>query len=172
MESVVDFFNYLFESLEHLGVWAYWAILLVAFLDSLIVTGTFMNGAAFLLLAGVLVSRGTYDFTDMVIFAGLGAIAGGFLSYFIGRIGASFVLRRKHSVREGHVNFGNKIVERYGGFGIFIGRFLGPTSSIVAFLAGSMRMSPRNFVFWNILAGVTWGIFFITLGSSAGGYFI
>lgn len=168
MEVLGTMFDQLVVSFQHLGIHAYWLLMVIAFLDSVIVTGTFMNGTIFLLVAGVMVSRGTHDFAQMALFASAGAILGGMFSYYLGTMGSSLWHRGKKVVHERHVGMGSELLKRYGGPGIFVGRFFGPVSSIVAFVAGTLSISKRKFHLWNALAGLCWGVGYVTIGLQLG----
>lgn len=168
IDIVVSFFAELVENFQELGALAYWLILLIAFFDSLIVTGTFINGTAFLLLAGVMIARGTHDFAEMAIFASVGAVSGGVVGYYLGRMGSRFMQRKNQNRYTKHFSVGKKLFKEYGGFSVFIGRFFGPVSSIVAFVAGTLGVSRTSFIFWNTLAGICWGVGYVTIGNFLG----
>lgn len=166
MEFIANTFSALWNSLEHLGVWAYWIVFLIAFADSLFVIGAFTGGGALVVLSGVLVSRGVYDFTIMATFAALGALLGGSISYSLGRFFKHHVLvRPHHEARKHHMVRVERLLEKYDGVGIIIGRFLGPLGSITAFFAGFSGMKARIFTFWNLAASVAWGAGFVLLGA-------
>ena len=168
MEFFVSAVAELFSMLEHIGVWAYWLIFVIAFLDSLIVVGTFMSGTIFLLLAGVLVSKGVYDLADMALFASIGAILGSVTSYVIGRaIADSFNDEGKLSQTKRFAH-GSDLLETYGGAGILFGRFLGPASSVVSFIAGLSRLPVRTFLLWSVFGGLVWGVSYVFIGAFFG----
>jgi membrane protein DedA with SNARE-associated domain len=164
MEFLGDIFSTLLSSLEHLGVWAYLVIFLIALTDSLVVLGTFTPGAAFLFFAGVLVARGLYGLPEMIIFAVVGAILGGVISYHLGKLEANYARRKHWFPKERHLERGARMLAKRGGWGIFFARFLGPLSSIMTFVAGTARMPLRRFLFWNTLAGLAWGSSYILAG--------
>lgn len=160
----MEFLEYLLSSLEHLGAWAYLVIFLIAFADSLVVVGTFTAGAAFLFFAGVLVARGVYGLPEMIVFAVVGAILGGVISYHLGRLQASYARRKEWFPKQDYLERGARLLATRGGWGVFLARFLGPLSSIMAFVAGTARMPLRRFLFWNSLAGIAWGTTFVLAG--------
>jgi membrane protein DedA with SNARE-associated domain len=160
----MEFLNNLLSSLEHLGVWAYLVIFLIAFADSLIIVGTFTAGAAFLFFAGVLIARGVYGLPEMIIFASMGAILGGTISYHLGRLQANIAKRKHWFPKEAHIERGVRMLAKHGGVSLIVARFLGPLSSIMAFIAGTARMPLRRFLMWNTLSGISWSASFTLLG--------
>lgn len=168
METIGSLLASLLDSLEHLGIWAYLVIFLIAFADSLVVVGTFTTGAAFLFFAGVLTARGVYGLPEMIIFSALGAILGGTVSYYLGRAEANFVRRKHWFPKDANLERGARMLAKRGGMSLLIARFLGPFSSIMAFVAGTARMPARRFLFWNIAGGIAWGVTFVLLGNLLG----
>lgn len=161
----MELLDTLLQSLGQLGVWAYLVIFLIAFADSLIFVGSFTAGAVFLFVAGMLAGQGVYGIPEMIVFAGLGAILGGAISFYLGRAQANFVRRKHWFPKEKNLDHGARMLAKRGGASILIARFLGPISSVMAFVAGTARMPQHRFHFWNILAGIVWSSFFILLGS-------
>ena len=168
MDLIFSFVNEFITNFQELGVLAYWILLAIAFFDSVIIAGTFLNGTLFLLLAGVMVSKGTHDFATMAIFSSVGAVCGGVVSFYIGRAGSRLSKRSQQKTKKEYFSAGKNLFRQYGGFGVFIGRFLGPVSSIVAFLAGVLGVSRVSFLFWNALAGISWGVGYVTIGHFLG----
>jgi len=160
----MEFLDTLLHSLEHVGAWAYLVIFLIAFADSLIIVGTFTTGATFLFFAGVLTSRGEYGLLEMILFASVGAMLGGTMSYHLGRLQANIVRRKHWFPKEAHIERGARLLSKRGGISIVIARFLGPLSSIMTFVAGTARMPLRRFLMWNAFAALTWSASFILLG--------
>lgn len=168
VEIIFSFINEFIANFQELGVLAYWLLLTIAFLDSVIIAGSVLNGTIFMLLAGVMVAKGTHDFATMAIFASVGAVCGGVVNYYLGRFGLRLLKKRKKSVKKEHYSAGIRLFQQYGGFGVFIGRFLGPVSSIVGFLAGTLGIRRASFLFWNTLAGISWGVGYVTIGRFLG----
>jgi membrane protein DedA with SNARE-associated domain len=171
MEFIATIFTDLFSILEHMGVWAYWIIFLIAFLDSLVVIGTFTSGTVFLVFAGVLVSRDVYDLADMTLFASVGAILGGLTSYCIGRVVARSFDDESKLSKTKRFTHGTQLLDTYGGAGILFGRFLGPASSVISFIAGLSKLPFRTFLLWNMFSGLVWGTSYVFIGNFFGQMF-
>jgi undecaprenyl-diphosphatase len=161
--------THLVPSLASLGVWGYWIILLVSFAEALVLVGSFIPAAVFVLFAGVLVSKGVYDLGDMIIFASIGAILGDFVSYYLGSKGTHLFKNENKYFKEDHLARGKAFFKKYGDKSVLIGRFLGPLRSIIPFIAGLTGMNKRAFLFWNVIGGVAWAVSHLLIGYFFGG---
>ncbi len=168
MEAIASLLTEILHTLEHIGVWAYWIIFVIAFLDSLVVVGTFTSGTVFLLFAGVLVSRGVYDLADMSLFAAAGAILGSVTSYCIGRFVANSFNTESKLSQSKRFAHGSELLETYGGAGVLFGRFLGPASSVVSFIAGLSKLPTRTFLLWSVFGGLVWAVSYVFIGTFFG----
>jgi undecaprenyl-diphosphatase len=164
MESMSAMFTHLLPSLGSLGVWGYWIILLVSFIEALVVVGSFVPAAVFVVFAGVLVSKGVYDIGDMMIFASVGAILGDTVSYYLGTHGTHLFKNENRFLKADHIERGKTFFTKYGNKSILIGRFFGPVRSFVPFVAGLTRMNFSKFFFWNVTGGILWAVSHILLG--------
>ncbi len=169
METIANFFSHLLPSLGSFGVWGYWFILLVSFVEALVIVGSFVPGALFVVFAGILVSKGVYDLGDMIIFASIGAILGDMASYYLGSKGIHLFKNENRFLKEDHLIGGKAFFRKHGDKSVLIGRFLGPLRSIVPFVAGLTGMNKRSFLFWNVIGGVAWAVSHILIGYFFGG---
>ncbi len=169
MDYVSTMFTHLLPSLGSLGVWGYWIILLVSFVEALVVVGSFVPAALFVIFAGVLVSKGVYDLGDMIVFASIGAILGDAVSYYLGTHGTRFFNNENRLLKADHLESGKAFFKKHGNKSILIGRFLGPLRSIIPFIAGLTRMNLSSFFLWNVTGGILWAVSHILLGYFFGG---
>lgn len=164
-----DYLSIILPTLQHLGTFGYWLVLLVALLESLVVVGTVVPGAVLVTLAGFLASQGYLDVGDLIWFAAIGAILGDSISYYLGTKGTRFFHNENRWLKEVHLDRAKRFFEKHGNKSVFLGRFIGPIRSIVPFVAGLSGMKQRSFLFWNILSGVLWAAAHILLGYFFGG---
>jgi membrane protein DedA with SNARE-associated domain len=153
---------------ESLGAWMYLIIFAVAVLESTPVLGTFMPGTLFLLFFGFLVSVTTLHLPLCILVTTLGAMLGDCLGYLLGKYGEKFFSEHGHLLRLSHLEMGQAFFAKHGGLSIFVGRFVGPIRPIVPLVAGVVRMSPRRFVYLNILSALTWSGILMTIGYFVG----
>jgi membrane protein DedA with SNARE-associated domain len=139
------------------GFWAGPLVGLLAFGESLAIVGVLIPGTAILLSVGGLMGAGLVDPVTVVLWALLGALAGNWASYVIGRkIGPrayrTWPLNRdRRSVARARLFF-----RRYGFAAVFLSRFLGPMRAVVPLVAGVMEMSGRRFQAANLLSAAIW----------------
>ncbi len=160
----MEFIDSALLSLEHLGVVMYLVIFLIALADSTIIVGTFTTGAPLLFVAGVLAGRGVYNVPEMILFSAVGAVLGGAISFYLGRAQANFARRKKWFPKDQYLEKSAALLAKRGGVAILLARFLGPISSVMAFVAGTAKMPQRRFHIWNVLAGTLWSAVFILFG--------
>lgn len=169
MDTIISPFSYVLHSLGSFGVWGYWIILFVSFVEALVVVGAFVPGALFVIFAGVLVSKGVYGLWDMIIFASLGAILGDAASYYLGTFGTHLFKDENKFLKKDHLEKGKRFLHKHGGKSLFLGRFIGPLRSILPFVAGLTKMYYPRFLAWNIVGGIVWAVSHVLLGYFLGG---
>lgn len=150
-----------------LGVWNYWIMLAITFLESVPFVGLIIPGTFALIFVGFLGTTGAFDVGDMVWFAALGGILGDGCSYALGRV-PTLRARVAKLFPQGALLPSEQFVETHGGKSIFFGRFIGPLRPFVPYLAGTFKMQPRVFLFWNVVSGFAWAGGYLALGYAFG----
>ena len=150
------------ESFKHYIVWvAFFA----AFGETLIGLGFLLPGSTFLLLLGVLAGQGYFDITTLLLFAVTGAYLGDITNYHIGKyygtalLGKSWVPFSNEQLSKAH-----GFLNTHGAKSVFLARFLPGLKESVAFLAGSLKMQRRKFLFWDFFGAIGWSLEFIGIG--------
>ncbi|MBO1909861.1 DedA family protein [Microvirga sp. 3-52] len=121
-----------------------WAPLIVgalAFTESVAVVSLLVPSTVLLLGIGALVGASGLEFWPIWLGAAIGAILGDWLSYAIG-------FRFKHAVfrvwpLSSHQHLsdrGEQFFARWGAWGVFLGRFIGPLRAVVPLTAGVFAM--------------------------------
>lgn len=158
--------------IEWLGDHRQWlglAIFLIALLESLAVAGLVIPGVFLLLAVTAMAGGGGMSFVAALSWAFCGAVLGDMLSFALGRFFHQDIRRlglfRRHPqwIARGEVFF-----RRYGLFGIFIGRFVGPIRPIIPMIAGMLDMPTVRFVAINLLSALAWAPVYVTPGFLAG----
>lgn len=165
---MTQFIASILPTLQHLGVFGYWVVLIFAFLESLAFVGIVVPGAVVVVFAGVLSAQGYLDLGDLIWFAAIGAILGDALSYYLGSRGKYLFRPESRFFKLSHLERGEQFFKRHGGKSIFLGRFIGPLRPIVPFIAGLSKMRMRTFLVWNITSGFLWAAAHILLGYAFG----
>lgn len=145
-------------------------VFISALSESTPILGTLTPGTLFLLFFGYTASVNSVNVALVVLIATIGAIVGDVIGYLLGRYATGWMLRHKRILKEVHIEQGRAFFSKHGGKSILIGRFVGPIRPIVPLIAGSIGMSMRKFLFWNMLGAFLWASIYITLGFFFGAY--
>ena len=144
-------------------------IFLIAFGESLALVGIVVPGVVFMISIGTLVGLGAINLWSALVWAALGAIAGDWLSYWLGR---HFDKQLRHlwplSRYPKLIPAGEKFFIRHGGKSVLFGRFVGPLRPIIPAIAGIMHMSQAKFYFMNIVSAILWAPVVIMPGVAFG----
>lgn len=156
--------NELLPSLQSLGLWGYWVIGLLAFGEALILTSVFAPGTIVVVIGGVLVAQGLYDFGDMVWFVAIGTILGAEASFRIGARGGRLFQEGRRIFSVANLDRGKRFFIKYGAPSIIIGHFFGPLRPIVPVVAGLSGMSRKRFFLWNVIGGLAYTLVLLSVG--------
>lgn len=151
-------------SLEALGIWSYWIIGLASLLEAYFATGVFIPGTLVVDAGGILVQQGVIDFFDLVWFVAIGSIIGGEIGYWTGILARRGLNRRWDPEQSPSYQKAERLFRRHGGMALVMGRFLGPVSGLVPFVASVAGMNRRRFVIWNIVSGFPYALGHVALG--------
>lgn len=92
-----------------------------------------------------------------------GAIIGDNIGFMIGKGGGLRLLRRYGRyvrIDERRIKLGRYLFLRHGGKVVFFGRFTAVLRTYAAFLAGTLHMEWRRFLFFNASGGIIWSLVF------------
>ena len=156
--------NNLLPSLQSLGLWGYWVIGLLAFGEALILTSVFSPGTIVVLVGGVLVAQGLYDFGDMACFVAVGTILGAEASFRIGLRGGHLFQDGRWIFSTANLDRGKRFFAKYGAPSIILGHFFGPLRPVVPVVAGLSGMSRKRFFRWNVVGGLGYSIVVLSIG--------
>lgn len=163
-----DFFLTVKPYLDHYGYWAlFGAILLEDF-------GLPVPGETMLIASALLASQGEMHIVPLLLIACVAAVSGDNIGYAIGRFGGRrLVLRygRYALITEERLNKAEGFFRRYGGAVVVMARFLAGLRQLNGIVAGTVKMSWRRFLAYNMLGAVLWvgfwGMLFYELGEKA-----
>lgn len=124
--------------------------------------------ASFLLVAaGSFVTQGEMELWSVLIAGATGAILGDHIGYGIGRIGGRAVVQRlsQRFHAELLITQAEKTMERWGGVGVFLSRWLltavGPYVNLTSGLMGYHLL---HFSLWDILGELLWVALYVQIG--------
>jgi len=150
------------------GIWTYVLLFLIIFFETGFVIFPFLPGDSLLFVCGAAAASGIMDLWWVIIAIVLGAVLGDTVNYWIGNfLGLHVFLERFPTlVKQEYIDRTNVFYEKYGGFTIFIARFVPVVRTFAPFLAGIGSMHYKRFLFYNVLGAVSW-----TLLVVLGGYY-
>jgi membrane protein DedA with SNARE-associated domain len=151
-------------AIEHLGIWGYWIVLLLAAAEAVPFAGVFVPGASLIVLAGAAAAHGVLDAGDLIWFSAVGAILGDGLSYYLGVRGKDLFRPGSRWFDPDHLEKGKAFFAKHGNKSVFLGRFVGPIRGVIPFIAGLAAMDRRAFLLWNVLSGVLWAAAHVLAG--------
>jgi len=145
--------------------WIATAIGISAFIEALAMVGVVIPGVAILYAGAALSGSLGLSVWDSLLAAWIGAVAGDFLSFLLGRHLHQPAVRcwpfRQHP---DWITRGAGFIERHGAASVMIGRFVGPLRPIVPFVAGMLQLSPARFLLINLSAAALWAPAYILPG--------
>lgn len=171
MSHLIDVFLhldlYLDTIIQQYGVWMYFILFVVVFLETGVVVTPFLPGDSLLFAAGALCARGDVVVGWLFLLLWLAAVLGDTVNYSIGHIvGPRAFHGQNRFFKREHLDRTHQFYERYGGKTIVLARFIPIIRTFAPFVAGIGRMSYGRFVTYNILGGLLWTGLFVF-----GGYY-
>jgi undecaprenyl-diphosphatase len=143
----------------------YWIAFFAALLETTIGIGLILPGSTIILILGALSARGYLDVGDLIWFSVLGAMIGDNVNYYLGgKYGAKWLKGGFWLLKAGHLEKAKYFMDAHGAKGVFLGRFLPSVKEVAPFIAGSVKMNKRTFMFWNVLGAVGWGFEWVLAG--------
>jgi membrane-associated protein len=165
MSHLIDVFlhldMYLDTVIQQYGVWMYFILFVVVFLETGIVVTPFLPGDSLLFAAGALCARGDLAVGWLFLLLLLAAVLGDTVNYSIGHlIGPRAFHGQNRLFKREHLDRTHQFYERHGGKTIVLARFIPIIRTFAPFVAGIGRMSYGRFVTYNVLGGLLWtGLF-------------
>lgn len=141
-------------------------LFLAAFVETAAFVGLVIPGEALLAAGGYLVQRGQIAPEVAWVCVYLGALAGDHVAYALGRYGGRRLLRRLPL--RGAIYRVERLVERYDGYVIFGGRFLGSIRAVLMLTVGAMGLPYRRFWLFELIGAAVWSAWWLGIGAAGG----
>jgi len=148
------------EIARHYG---YWAVFFGIALESL---GIPIPGETITIVGGFLAGSGELDYWQVLGTASAGAILGGSIGYWIGRLGGWSLLLRAGSffrVSEEQLTEAKREFSENAGRAVFFGRFVALLRILANPMAGIAEMPFVQFMLFNIAGATVWASVMVTL---------
>ena len=137
--------------------WAGFWVFVMSFVESLAFVGILVPGIIILFGLGALISLGAMDMLPIWLWGSVGAFAGDFVSYAIGRRYRSHLAEMwpfSHFPRM--FERGREYFHVHGPKSVVVGRFIGPLRPVIPVTAGMLGLAPRRFLLVDIPACILW----------------
>ncbi|MER5638069.1 DedA family protein [Kitasatospora sp. NPDC002227] len=135
--------------------------------------GLVLPGESAVVVGGVIARQGAVSVSWLCMLVVLAAVAGDFVGYEIGRRGGPLLTGSRFlRHRADQVAAAQDLLRRRGPAAVFFGRFIAFARTLVPGLAGMARMPYREFVRWNALGALLWGVGFTLLGYYLGDAYV
>ena len=158
MEFLWDWFHRIYdvESLVRVGGLA--ALTAIVFTETGLFVGFFLPGDSLLVTAGIFAATGDLNLWTLNIVLSLAAILGDTTGYVIGFKTGPMIFRREDSLffHRKHLITAKEFYDQYGGFTIFIARFIPIIRTFAPVVAGVGKMKYRRFIAYNVFGGIFW----------------
>lgn len=140
----------------------------LAFGESLAIISFFIPATILLLAIGALVEASGLHFFPIWLAAASGAALGDAISYWLGfhykdRARGFWPLSRRPDLVARTEDF----FQRFGVWGVAIGRFFGPIRAVVPLVAGIMAMRQSHFQVANVASAALWAFAMLAPGAAA-----
>lgn len=147
------------QFLQHYGYFAIFGLLMLG------IVGPLIPDETILVVAGILIHRGTLQWPGALVAAIAGSLCGITLSYMLGRLGLQIVLRR---LSPKYLELVQDYFTRFGSWTLFFGYFIVGVRHCTALVAGISKMRVGNFVLYAYSGGCFWAAGFLALGYFVG----
>ncbi len=172
LSKILDFLLHLDKHLSAIiqgfGLWTYFILFFVIFLETGFVVTPFLPGDSLLFAAGTFAAAKVLNVVWLFVILSAAAILGDTANYWIGHFIGPKVFRREKSriFKKEYLERTHRFYEKYGAETIIIARFVPIVRTFAPFVAGVGRMSYWKFISYNVIGGIGWVAVFIF-----GGYF-
>jgi membrane-associated protein len=163
MEFILNLDVYIGTAIQQYGLWVYFLLFLVVFLETGLVITPFLPGDSLLFAAGAFAALGSLDIVLLFFLLAGAAILGDTANYWIGNKLGPRVFRKRTGrlFKEEYLKRAHEFYERYGSETIFIARFIPIVRTFAPFVAGIGKMSYRRFLVYNVAGGLAWVSLFL-----------
>ncbi len=148
------------------AVWAPFIVAILCFAESLAVISFIVPATVILVGIGGLIGASGTAFWPVWTGAVVGAVLGDWLSYWVG---LHFKDRAHHiwplSRYPDFIKRGTDFCQKWGAWGVFLGRFSGPLRAFVPLAAGIFAMPGLLFQMANISSAMVWGFVLLAPGA-------
>lgn len=151
--------------IDKFGVWSYFILFFMIFLETGFVFTPFLPGDSLLFAAGALASIDAFNIYVLWIILTIAAVLGDSVNYGVGHfIGEKIFSWKIKFIKQHHLDRTHAFYEKHGGKTLIIARFIPIVRTFAPFLAGVGTMKYFKFLSYNVIGGVLWVAAFLGAG--------
>ncbi|MEK6947052.1 MAG: DedA family protein [Nanoarchaeota archaeon] len=153
--------------IQVLQLWGYPIVFLAALLEASPFFGILIPGQTIVMIGGFYAKLDVLNIYYVIVLSSLGAIIGDIIGYVLGRAyGYSFIrdYGKYFFFKKEYFKRTKELMNEHTGKTIIIGRFNSITRAFAPFVAGSSKVPFKKFLFYNLIGGISWGVFFSLVG--------
>ena len=161
-------FNEVILWLENNPEWIALGVFGASFIESFALIGVVIPGVVILAIISGMASS-TLNIYELVLVAYIASFLADILSFLIGtRISKSIDTLWPFNQHPNLLVQGRSFVKRFGIFGVFVGKFIGPVRPLLPITAGSLGMNFKYFISVEIFSSLLWAMLYTLPGYYAG----
>lgn len=139
---------------------AFIALNAIVFVETGLLIGFFLPGDSLLVITGLICANPNCDWNLplLLVTLSVSAIVGDSIGYSIGYKAGPTIFNREKSLlfNKDHLLKAQQFYEKHGGRTIILARFIPILRTFAPVVAGVGKMEYRQFVFFNVIGGVSW----------------
>jgi membrane-associated protein len=167
-----EIWQYLHDPKKLISAGGLLVVLLVVFAENGIFFGFFLPGDTLLFTAGLLCAAKTFNVSIWVLFSSIvvSAFLGSLFGYYFGYKTSNTLHLRQDSLffKKKYLEAAEAFFTKHGGMALIMGRFLPIIRTFAPIFAGVIRFDFRQYLIYNIIGAVAWGIGMTLLGYTLG----
>ncbi|MFO0882362.1 MAG: DedA family protein [Candidatus Saccharimonadales bacterium] len=146
------------------------AIGAIIFAETGLLIGFFLPGDTLLFAAGFFAAQGRLSLPITLVTIVLAAFFGNIAGYEIGKRNGKRIFSKEDSVffHKKYIKSAEDFYKRHGGKTILFARFVPIIRTLAPLMAGTAKMKYRNFLIYNFLGALLWGVSITLIGYWAG----
>jgi membrane-associated protein len=139
---------------------AFIALNVIVFVETGLLLGFFLPGDSLLVITGLICANHDcqWNLPLLLLSLSISAIVGDSVGYAIGSNTGPKIFNRERSFffNKDHLLKAQQFYEKHGGVTIILARFMPILRTFAPVVAGVGKMEYRNFLFYNVIGGVSW----------------
>lgn len=155
-----------FDLVELIKTFGYLGLFLVIFSESGLFFGFFFPGDSVLFTAGFLASQNILSIWILAPLMMIAAIGGDSAGFWMGGKFGGWLMKKKDSFffKRKYLLEAQTFYEKHGGKTLILARFIPAVRTFVPIAAGMANMKYANFIKFNVIGGILWGVGMTLLG--------